>query len=36
LEYSLTIAAMFAEVALAGAGRFSLDRAIGWRQTGWM
>jgi putative oxidoreductase len=36
LEYPLTIATVFAGVALAGPGRFSLDRAIGWQQTGWM
>jgi putative oxidoreductase len=36
LEYPLTIATVFAAVALAGPGRFSLDRAIGWQQTGWV
>ena len=33
-EYPLTIATTFAGVALAGPGRFSLDRALGWQQTG--
>jgi putative oxidoreductase len=35
-EFPLTIATVFAAVAFAGPGRFSLDRAIGWQQTGWI
>jgi putative oxidoreductase len=34
LEFPLTIATVFAGIALAGPGRFSLDRAIGWEQAG--
>ncbi len=36
LEFPLTVATVFAGIAFAGPGRFSLDRAIGWQQTGWI
>ena len=36
LEYPLTIATVFAGIALAGPGRFSLDHAIGWQQSTWV
>ncbi len=33
-EYPLTIAAVFAGIAFAGSGGYSLDAAIGWRLSG--
>jgi putative oxidoreductase len=36
LEFPLTIATVFAGIAVAGPGRFSLDRAIGWQQGSWI
>ena len=35
LEFPLTVATVFAGIAFAGPGRFSLDRAVGWEQAGW-
>jgi putative oxidoreductase len=36
LEFPLTIATVFAGIAVAGPGRFSLDRAIGWQHGSWI
>ena len=36
LEFPLTIATVFAGIAVAGSGRFSLDRTIGWQQESWI
>jgi putative oxidoreductase len=35
-EFPLAIATVFAGIGFTGPGRYSLDAAIGWHQTGWI